>query len=280
MILSTRAVATVILVAPLWAGDHDFGPVTPREMPGITATRHDGATLQLSTLLSGKRTVVQFIFTQCRTVCPLLGALFAKVDRELGPGTQLVSISVDPDNDTPARLKAWRNSYRASDRWIALHIAPGELKRLLSAFELEAGRPAAHSMQAFFIDERARYVSRTTALPSAAEILRMTGLSREGNDPIDASATTCANCHGAGFRGGREGDTVAPPLTRRSLLSALPRRGGPPSAYDEASFCTSLRTGADPAGVVFSNVMPRYDFDGAHCAALWKRLTSEHPARR
>lgn len=280
MTLSLRAAAAVLFAVPLWAGDHDFGPVTPRAIPEMMATRQDGSTVKLRTLLSGKRTIVQFIFTQCRTVCPLLGSLFAKVDREIAPETQLVSISVDPANDTPARLADWLTTYRASDRWTALRIASRDLNRLLAAFDLKAGAPAAHSMQAFLVDDRARFVNRTTAVPSVAEVLRMTGLAREGNEPVDASMTTCANCHGADFRGGREGATIAPALTRRALLSALPRRGGPPSVYSQESFCTSLRTGADPAGVVFSNVMPRYNFDAESCAALWLRLTLQHPAGR
>jgi protein SCO1/2 len=268
------------IAARAWAGDHDFGPVTPRVLPDFAATRQDGSTIKLHALFSGKPTVVQFIFTQCRTVCPLLGSLFSKVDRELGAGTQLVSISVDPASDTPVRLAEWLKAYRASGRWTALRLARRDLARLLAAFDLKAGAPAAHSMQAFLVDGEARFVNRTTALPSASEVLRMTGLSREGNEPVDASATACANCHGADFRGGREGATIVPPLTRHALLSSLPRRGGPPSAYDEASFCVSLRTGADPAGVAFSNVMPRYNFDAASCAALWARLTLQHPAGR
>ena len=280
MTFLARVTALAVIAAPTWAGDHDFGPMKPRSLPDVSATRHDGSRVRLSTLFRGKRTVVQFVFTQCRTVCPLLGALFARVDRELDSGMQLVSITVDPANDTPAQLAAWRTDFRASDRWIALRVAPADLTRLLSAFDLKSGAPAAHSMQAFLVDSEGRLINRTTAVPSAAEVLRMTGLSRDGNDPVDASATRCANCHGADYRGGHEGDTVAPPLTRRSLLSALPRRGGPPSAYDEASFCTSLRTGADPAGVVFSNVMPRYNLDAKTCASLWEQLTLQHPAGR
>lgn len=271
----------LILIAAVsaWCGDHDFGPVTPQPLPALTATRHDGAKVQLRDVFQDRPTAVQFVFTQCRTACPLLGSLFAKVDRDPAH-IRLVSISVDPVNDTPERLHEWLRTYRASPRWTALRIAEKDLKPLLAAFGLKAGAPAAHSMQAFLVDERARFVNRTTAMPSAAEVLRMTGLARTGNEPVDASYTRCANCHGADFRGGREGSSVAPPINRRALLSTLPRRGGPPSAYTEESFCNAVRTGVDPAGVVFSNLMPRFDLDPAACSALWQRATNPDSAIR
>jgi len=271
----SRATLALILIAArcAWCGDHDFGPVAPQPLPALTATRHDGARVQLREVFHGHSTAVQFVFTQCRTACPLLGGLFAKVDRDPSQ-IRLVSISVDPANDTPERLQAWLRTYRASPRWTALRVAEKDLKPLLDAFGLKAGAPAAHSMQAFLVDDQERFVNRTTAMPSAAEVLRMTGLARAGNEPVDSSFARCANCHGDDFRGGREGSTVAPPLTRRALLSALSRRGGPPSAYTEESFCIALRSGVDPAGVVFSNLMPRFDLDPASCSALWQRATN------
>jgi protein SCO1/2 len=60
--------------------------------------------------LAGKIWVADFIFTSCQGVCPLLSERMAEVGkraRHLGPDFHLVSISVDPDRDTPERLAAY-----------------------------------------------------------------------------------------------------------------------------------------------------------------------------
>jgi hypothetical protein len=67
---------------------------------------------------------------------------------------------------------------------------------------------------------------------------------------------------------------VVPALTSEALQTSRSRRGGPPSQYTQSSFCNSLRTGVDPAGVALSPVMPRYQIDGRACAQLWIFLTA------
>ena len=89
---------------------------------------------------------------------------------------------------------------------------------------------------------------------------------------LPAEATRCINCHRAN-RDGR--DAIAPLLTRQHLLELVARRGGPPSQYDERTFCRVLRSGIDPAWVILPRVMPRYEVDEATCSALWAHLTEE-----
>lgn len=63
-------------------------------------------------------------------------------------------------------------------------------------------------------------------------------------------------------------------LTRDSLLGLRTRRGGPPSAFDEASLCRLLRTGVDPAQVLISTTMPRYTVSDVQCRQLMAYLLS------
>jgi protein SCO1/2 len=71
--------------------------------------------------LTGKVWVADFIFTACQEACPLLSQRMRELGRrtkDLGPDFHLVSISVDPENDTPARLAAYAARYGASPvRW-------------------------------------------------------------------------------------------------------------------------------------------------------------------
>ncbi|HMF43908.1 MAG TPA: SCO family protein [Polyangia bacterium] len=67
--------------------------------------------------LAGKIWVADFIFTACQQACPLLSERMAEVGkraRHLGPDFHLVSISVDPERDTPERLAAYAARYGAN----------------------------------------------------------------------------------------------------------------------------------------------------------------------
>lgn len=96
--------------------------------------------------------------------------------------------------------------------------------------------------------------------------------------PLPTMATRCINCHSrdsvarspAVSASGAQ--PFAPLLTRERLLDPIPRRGGPPSRYELATFCRLLRTGIDPAYMLIPRQMPRYAIDDAQCQALWTYL--------
>ncbi len=96
---------------------------------------------------------------------------------------------------------------------------------------------------------------------------------------LPGNAAACANCHlpsatplGAAGEP-RAAASLGPILDRERLTERLARRGGPPSRFDERSFCRLLRTGEDPAGVILPRAMPRYEIDDADCRRLWRYLT-------
>ena len=93
--------------------------------------------------------------------------------------------------------------------------------------------------------------------------------------PLPAAATRCSQCHAGPGEPAATGSSFAPPLDRRQLREARPRRGGPPVAYEAATFCRTLRTGVDPAHVVLPRAMPRFEVDDVQCASLWDYLTQE-----
>jgi protein SCO1/2 len=64
--------------------------------------------------------VLSFIFTSCNTICPMISATLAQVQRKLGPArdqVHLVSISIDPEFDTPARLREYASKLGAGPEW-------------------------------------------------------------------------------------------------------------------------------------------------------------------
>ena len=92
---------------------------------------------------------------------------------------------------------------------------------------------------------------------------------------LPPAGARCVNCHAAGAAAvpASAAASFGPLLTRPHLTELRPRRGGPPSRYDEATFCRLLRTGIDPAYVLITRSMPRYELPDADCRALWLHLT-------
>jgi protein SCO1/2 len=93
-------------------------------IPDVVLTDSEGSPVRVRELLAGGEPVMlNFIFTTCTTICPVMTKVFADVRAELGheaDNLRMVSVSIDPDNDTPARLKAYGQSYGADSRWTFL----------------------------------------------------------------------------------------------------------------------------------------------------------------
>jgi protein SCO1/2 len=85
----------------------------------------DGQTRRFYTdVLEGKIVVIDFIFTRCGSICPVLTATMARTQKLLADrnnrDVQLVSISVDPTHDTPEVLKQFGAKFEAKPGWVFL----------------------------------------------------------------------------------------------------------------------------------------------------------------
>ena len=132
--------------------------------------------------------------------------------------------------------------------------------------------PAVAAGKALFdgsVPLKARMVGHETDLPPSA--VRCANChTRQGPPPAAASARGLAALPGASPR-----DIYAAALSRAALLQDRPRRGGPPSCYDQAAFCRVLRDGIDPASVIVTQTMPRYSVSEQECHDLWTFATAE-----
>jgi protein SCO1/2 len=167
-----------IRAAPVTADHGRIDPPVP--IPDIPVHRAgDGATAGLAGLLRDRVTALHLMFTGCSSVCPIQGAIFQRL-QDLLPdqqtrGIQLISLSIDPQGDTPRALSAWLSRFAARDGWIAVAPEPRDLIRVLDL--LGPGRDAvdSHATQVNIIDRRGDLVFRTPELPSAeaiADLLR------------------------------------------------------------------------------------------------------------
>jgi protein SCO1/2 len=93
--------------------------------PNVVLTTQDGAKVHFyDDLLKGKMVVIELIYTHCVDACPLETARLAQIQHLLGDrvGKDIFfySISIDPERDTPAELKAYAEKYHAGPGWFFL----------------------------------------------------------------------------------------------------------------------------------------------------------------
>jgi protein SCO1/2 len=90
-------------------------------VPAIRLVRDDGKSVTLiDELNDGRPVVLNFIYTTCTGICPLASHIFSQLQHHLGAErdrVHLVSISVDPEEDTPTRLRDYAQQYSAGPSW-------------------------------------------------------------------------------------------------------------------------------------------------------------------
>jgi protein SCO1/2 len=125
------------------------------QVPSFSLVDQRGNSVSERTL-RGKPWIANFIFTRCPTACPLLTAKFKALQERLGPtvAAQFVSISVDPEHDTPAVLAAYADKFGADGaRWRFLTGPLAEIeKTVVAGFKIHIGKPTANAADPTLID--------------------------------------------------------------------------------------------------------------------------------
>ena len=118
------------------------------EVPDVTLINQNGEKVRVKELLLSDRPVlVDFIYTTCTTICPVLSANFTNFQRQgeakLGP-YRLVSISVDPENDTPKAMKTYLGRYQAKQGWDYLTGSQKDIDKVLIALNAKTANKMDH----------------------------------------------------------------------------------------------------------------------------------------
>lgn len=203
--------------------------------PEFRFVDHRGQPVDRAALL-GKPWVANFIFTTCRTVCPLLTAKMVRLQREVPKAdVRFLSFSVDPQHDTVEALATYAKQWNPEEpRWSLLATTPEGLAAVAQGFRVTAERtdggldPILHSAVFVLVDERGIVRGVYDSEDSADFRHLADALSGLGGAPAAPRADrsgevlyhelSCANCH--------ERPELAPPLggllgARRELDSRL-----------------------------------------------------------
>ena len=122
--------------------------VSQYPIPDVLLSSNAGETKRIVEVLnSDKPVMLNFIFTTCTTICPVLSASFTQVQKELQGEVEdivMVSISIDPEYDTVDRLSDYAKRFEAGPQW---EFFTGKLKDVIAvekAFDIYRGSKMNH----------------------------------------------------------------------------------------------------------------------------------------
>jgi protein SCO1/2 len=141
-------------------------------IPEVALRDESGRSIALTkTLAEDKAVIVNFIYTSCTTICPVMTATMLQLQRSLakgGPMPAFVSISVDPAFDSSEILKAYAAKYGAN--WTFLTGANGTVLSVLEHFDVWRGGKANHAAVTLMRPAGRKMWTRVDGLASAEQL--------------------------------------------------------------------------------------------------------------
>jgi len=149
--------------------------VVELSVPDVELVDQDGHVAHFRSELIGERyAAITFIFTRCPTICPTLNGIFKRLQREIpdrvGDDTVLLTLSVDPVNDIPERLKQHAERMGAADGWSFLTGELDAVNRLLRSLEVYTPDFWDHAPTVYVVDGERDVWTRLYGFPSSDQI--------------------------------------------------------------------------------------------------------------
>lgn len=146
------------------------------KIPAVKLVESNGKEVLLSkTIREDKPLMLNFIFTTCTAICPVMSAAFSQVAQQLDvehKSVQLVSISVDPEQDTPAKLKEYAKKFGVGSQW---RLFTGTVENSIAAqraFDAYRGDKMNHAPVTFIRGANSSNWVRIEGLTSAEELMK------------------------------------------------------------------------------------------------------------
>ena len=146
------------------------------QLPDVTLTAADGRRVRIAETLDYDHPVMlNFIYTSCNTICPVLSSTFAQVrsqmDHDATP-VHYVSISIDPEQDTPDALGRYAQRYGADENWQFFTGSREEIMAVQRAFDAYRGNKMSHQPLTFIRVRAGDPWLRIEGFPKASELIR------------------------------------------------------------------------------------------------------------
>lgn len=158
--------ALIVCAVPLFA-DKTFTP----NVPDVEVVTHDGKTVHFySDLIKGRTVAVNFIFTNCSTICPASGAMFANLQKQSDRGVHFISVSIDPTTDTPKKLTQWSKQFRTQPGWTLVTGKQSAIDEIVKAFGATSARPQEHQPLTIIGSDATHVWTRLYGLPGSDKV--------------------------------------------------------------------------------------------------------------
>lgn len=145
-------------------------------VPQITLVRDDGKSVSLPDEMNdGRPVILTFIYTSCTEVCPVTSHTFEQLQSKLGSDrdkVHLISITIDPEQDTPSRLAEYARKYNAGPAWNYYTGTSAASIAAQQAFDVYRGDKMNHTPVAFLRAARGKSWLRVDGFASADELLK------------------------------------------------------------------------------------------------------------
>jgi len=144
-------------------------------VPDVKLLDPNRAQVSLRRQLDDKPVIMNFIFTSCGAICPVMSTTFSEVQKALGPernAVRMVSISIDPEHDTPEALKIYAKRYGAGPQWQMLTGSLDNSIAVQRAFNVYRGDKMGHTPATFLRARAGQPWVRLDGFASADDILR------------------------------------------------------------------------------------------------------------
>lgn len=144
----------------------------------VTLVNQHGEPMRLySDLLQGKVVLINTVFTACTGMCPMLSSTIEKVQAHVGDrvgeDVHLISISVDPENDTPAKLAELAERFHAERGWYFLTGEPENVELALRKLGQFTEDPEAHQGILIMGNETTGLWKKAFGLAGAEELIEI-----------------------------------------------------------------------------------------------------------
>jgi len=147
-------------------------------LPDVVLINQDGKKVRLKSIVnSDKPVVVDFIFGTCTTICPILSVGYANLQKKLGTDSQrvhLVSISIDPEHDTPKVMKEYLKRYSARPGWDFLTGSRTDIDKVMKAFNAYIPNKMSHYPLTLIKSPHESHWIRIFGLLSSSEFMEET----------------------------------------------------------------------------------------------------------
>ena len=139
-LLLLAAVSIILSGTSAYADDKKYKRTVEKyTLPNVTLINQDGKKVKMQEYLKGDTpVVVDFIYGTCTTICPVLSAGYLNLQRKLavnGKVPRLVSITIDPEHDSPKVLKEYLKRYRAKPGWDFLTGSRADIDAVMRGFD-------------------------------------------------------------------------------------------------------------------------------------------------